>query len=361
MQHALTAALRADPRARAMNVTVPCVGRVLVDLMEWLRLAGDLNSGPWLRPQHEGARVHSIRVESDASSRRWGAVLEVPALDGRAPSPPFQAADSFTAAEAVLPINVKEMLAVLYLVMAYVRARGSTALRGARLSFWLDNWAAVANFSKGGGPSPELSALAFSWYKLQVQYGFTSVFQWWGTKENVRADALTREALAADVMLDAGVFAWLCRCLLRDHGVQVVLDAMASPATARALPGAPPLPFVSRYHTGREVAVDIFQHSVAGLVATLAPSGVRAAAYCFPPPPVRTAVVHHLDRDRALVLLVLPDDSGAHFPLVRRAALACWPLRPATGGSVLWCVAGAGGLQPWPEGEHGWFAYLCQF
>jgi hypothetical protein len=135
MQHALTAALRADPRARAMNVTVPCVGRVLVDLMEWLRLAGDLNSGPWLRPQHEGARVHSIRVESDASSRRWGAVLEVPALDGRAPSPPFQAADSFTAAEAVLPINVKEMLAVLYLVMAYVRARGSTALRGARLSF----------------------------------------------------------------------------------------------------------------------------------------------------------------------------------------------------------------------------------
>ena len=82
MQHALTDAMRRDARARASNnpIPVPVVGDLANDLQAWCALEGDLNGGPWLRPDHWAFR---LRMDSDASSRRWVACCSFHQLPGR--------------------------------------------------------------------------------------------------------------------------------------------------------------------------------------------------------------------------------------------------------------------------------------
>ena len=153
MQHALTAAVRRDARARASNnpIPVPAGGELANDLQAWCALEGDLNGGPWLRPDHWAFR---LRMESDASSRRWGGVLFFPPTPGSeaGSGAVFRAAGEFDpAVELPLDINMKEMMAVIKIVLAFVHTHGRTALVGRRLDFgWITKRRWLTS-GKGGG------------------------------------------------------------------------------------------------------------------------------------------------------------------------------------------------------------------
>ena len=222
----------------------------------------------------------------------------------------------------------------------------------------------MAKFRKGGGASPALSRLAKEWYQLQVEYEFVSTFQWWGTKENVTADGLTREDLEADARLHPRVVDTLHQWMDASSFGELVSDLMASPVSAIMDPRGLALPFVSRYHTGSEVAVDILSQDLTRLLDALprrAASG-PAVGYCFPPATMRSAVVAYARTSGRRWLFVLPREYGPWYPTVRLAQVGVLPL-VAPDGQSLFSAAGPGGVYgPVPAlAGTAWDALLCQF
>lgn len=343
MQHVLTQTLRLHPSARQEDRKVGFKkdSQVAMDLREWLRLREDLNGGPWLASQHMSWRLQ-WRVESDASSKGWGAALFLPATDGVLGDVVFEAASEFSMEESTFHINRKEMLAVCKLVRAFAHAKGHDSLRGRRLSFWLDNVAAVANFTKWGGSSVVLTACAREWFWLQMELGFTATFKWWGTKANWRADLLSRldvaELWALPIRLQLQLLRWLATLQL-----EVVVDIMASPVSAILDVSGQRLPFISRYHTGEEIAVDVMAVNPATVVAGQHHGeGKRALAYCFPPGVMRLAVLSHLATTRTPTVWIAPARTGVWSPLVLAARTHVLQLALTPAEQQVWEQASGG-------------------
>lgn len=286
---------------------VPLTPDMRADLGEWVQLEMFLEGGPWLLPRHI-----ALRIETDASSRAWGGVLRLPNQE------PFECASIFEAEELALPINVKEMLAVLRTITAFLHRRGGGALRNRRLDFYVDNAAAIANFAHLGGRSPQLTYCAQQLFRLQRDYHFVATFQWWSTHDNVTADRLSRPSAASDEVLHH----LAVRELLRRFPA-VRIDWMAAPPSAICCKVEGRLPFVSRYHTGAEFAVNVFTQDMGPKHPLLGPHGW---GYCFPPAPLRLAVIHHAHMCGARVIFILPDQKAAWWPLIARALIDSWPL-----------------------------------
>lgn len=373
MQRLITKSLRRFPAARHSGLSVRLDPQSRADLNDWLSIQDSLTGGPWLEPQHQGYRI-KLRVESDASSRRWGAALflpnSLPAPSGG--SSPFEAGAEFAADELPLSINEKEMVAVIRLVESFVHAEGEAQLRGKRLDFWVDNRSAVAYFTKGGGRSEALTRLARRWFELQVQYAFVATFQWWGTKENVRADGITRLNPADDACLSPHVFSQLSSFFRCSFNVAIVVDLMASPASAQRDAQGLPLPFVSRFHVGSEKAVDVLGQDIPALVTQLSlpftptpgfSSSSLPVGYCFPPASMRASVIHHAARCHARVVFILPRMAALWWPLVLSARVGEWVLPLPPSGDPLFTMAASGGVTravPLVPGQQ-WLAILCAF
>ena len=320
LQHDVTAALRRSPLARNRDDWVPLSDQSLADLREWLGLAAHLNGGPWLHPKHTALRV--VRVESDASGRRWGVVFEPLSPSGH-PVEVVCAAAEFSLAEAQLHINEKEMLAVIRGLLSLLHQRGPAALKGYRFDLWLDNAAAVSNFNKCGGPSVALTAYARELFRLQLQWEFHCSFHWWSTSANLRADRLSRENAMDDAHLHALIFTDAVHSLCAGRNVAVAIDFMASPHSAQSLL-CRRLPFVSRYLTGEELAVDLFSHDPAALLrlSSSGAEGVEPIGYCFPPAVMRAAVLSFLRAARSQFIVILPVVPGPYWPMVACASRA---------------------------------------
>ena len=286
---------------------VPLTLDMRSDLHEWLQLHMFLNGGAWLLPRHL-----PLRIETDASSRAWGGVLRLP------DQPAFECASIFEAAELELPINVKEMLAVLRTITAFLHRHGSAALRNRRLDFYVDNAAAIANFAHLGGRSPRLTHCAKQLFYLQRDYHFLATFQWWSTTDNVTADRLSRPAADSDWVLHHLAVREVFR-----RFPAVGVDWMASPPSAIRTREGGRIPFVSRFHTGAEYAVNVFAQDMGPAHCLLGP---QRWGYCFPPAALRLAVIHHAQACGARVIFILPDLRAVWWPMLSRAVIDSWPL-----------------------------------
>ena len=316
---------------------------IQADLQEWLHLGTFLKGGAWLLPRHV-----ALRVETDASSRAWGGVLRLPG------QLPFECASIFEAAELDLPINAKEMLAVLRTITAFIHCHGGHALRHRRLDFYVDNAAAIANFAHLGGQSPQLTYCAKQLFYLQRDFHFTATFQWWSTTDNVAADLLSRPGAAADFALHR----LAARALLQRYPT-VAVDWMASPPSAIQDAAGKRLPFVSRFHTGTEYAVNVFSQDMGPRHLLLGPHGW---GYCFPPAALRLAVIHHAQACGARVIFILPDRQEAWWPLVARAMCDSWELRQDLpyGVEPVSKLSPSGAIVPVPV-SFVWRAFACVF
>ena len=215
------------------------------------------------------------------------------------------------------------MLAVIRGLLSLLHQRGSSVLKGCRFDLWLDNAAAVSNFNKCGGPSVTLTAYARQLFRLQLQWEFHCSFHWWSTSANLRADRLSRENAMDDAHLHALIFTDAVHSLCAGRDIAVAVDFMASPHSAQSLL-CRRLPFVSRYLTGEELAVDLFSQDTRTLLE-LAPNrveGVEPVGYCFPPAVMRAAVLSFLRAARSQFIVVLPADPGPSWPMVAGATRA---------------------------------------
>jgi hypothetical protein len=291
--------------------------------------------------------------------------------------PQFEAAAPFDATTAHLHINEQEMIAVLKGIGALIFSLGELAVRGRRFDFWLDNEVAVVNFTKGGGRSPALSERAKELFELQRRFQFSCSFKWWGTRENVRADALSRGDVRDDIRLAPDLYERMCDALLRQTQATCVVDTMADPGGAQWLfQGSCRLPFVSRYPTGEELAVDLLAQNWTSLMQRVlvgTQSHSRPVGYCFPPPEMRLPVIAYLAGARAAVVLVLPRRHDVWWPTMIRSCVwmfTLWAHTEGGGGQQEHCprpdfpfLLPSGEAAPgsqW-DGKTDWCAFLCNF
>ncbi len=142
----------------------------------------------------------ATRVESEASSRRWAIIFNPGASDE------FTAATDFSQLDFALPINAKEMIAVVRGFVELLRSRGREYVHGRRFALWLDNRAAVVHFTRWDGPAPQLTRLAHELFELEAEWQFTTQFSWWPSAANALSDRITREHPDADFRLHPTIF-----------------------------------------------------------------------------------------------------------------------------------------------------------
>ena len=247
-------------------------------LSVWIKFIQVFDGAPWMDVEHS-----ALRIETDASSRRWGGVLR----EGGESS--ISIGEEFSMEELQLHIEAKEALAVTKVIESIAEIRGWGFFAGKRIDAFIDNEPLVYSMKKGASRMEAVHAELekLFWWKLHHKF-FVSGY-WWGTKENFRADDITRTEIADD-----------CR-LLRYAYVQLWsqwgpfdADLMASSVSAQSNLAGEKLPFYSRYYSPGCAGVNI--------LAQLLKPGTY---FCFPPKKMVTAVAAFLASRKVAIQIVL--------------------------------------------------------
>jgi ribonuclease HI len=145
-------------------------------------LVEELRHWTTLLPRHDrlSCPIRSPRAEvelwTDVSTAGWGAHLGTEERVGWIPRK--YAGHSSTA---------REMTALMCAAEAF-----ESQLTGKRVRVFMDSKAAVANFTKEGGPVPELCAMVKEWVTWLEHHNIEPVYVWVPRKQNERADQLSR-------------------------------------------------------------------------------------------------------------------------------------------------------------------------
>jgi hypothetical protein len=195
-----------------------------VELQWWLDNLDRIN-GQDIRPLPLAGIFDSV-IECDASDTGVGAVIlvEAAALGTSTLVAALLASAAGTATRRLVRQRVREGLELMKALPAYLLDASSTLrelfgiwtfvtdlaprLSGGRHRVQMDNLGCVfimggivppfavggkewGEFVSGGSPNPDLQRLAVQLFDIQLQYGFTLVFEWVPRDRNVRADFLS--------------------------------------------------------------------------------------------------------------------------------------------------------------------------
>lgn len=248
-------------------ISIGISSRLCQVLQLWVKFLDVFDGAPWMEVAHS-----SIRIETDASSRRWGGVLREKGQTT------LEVGEEFNEADLKLHIEAKEAIAVTRVIHAIAEVRGWGFLRGKRLDAYIDNLPLVFSMKKGASRMIEVhrEIERLFWWKLEHKFYCSGI--WWGTKENFRADDITRTEAADDNCLCRAVFL----DLWRDWG-RFEADLMASSVSAQHDLDNIRLPFFSRYYSPGCAGINL-------LAQSLAPGSY----YCFPPANMIDTVVAFL-------------------------------------------------------------------
>ena len=277
-----SSAARFAPGAQALSADV------LFELRFWrMTVTSSSAVRRWRRQHHLAARV----ISSDSSSRRWGGVIDrAPLAPGQPPLPPLLCADLWAPEAARLHINVKEFLALLWVLYLGVQEAG---LADCVVDAYIDS-SVLLGLLKGdwrGSPSPALNlCLLFLWF-LQCSFGFELRPHWIPSEENQAADELSRLPDTYEYMISRRLW----RLVQQAFGPHA-LDLMSSAALTHSAGDGRRLPFVSRFASPEAVSYDVFR-------ASLSPG---VAYYAHPPPPLIMPLLAHLRERRASCTVVVP-------------------------------------------------------
>ena len=244
-----------------------------------------------------------IRMDTDASSTGWGAIL-------------YRLADSsvasgvFTAKQMPLRIHIKEMLAV---------REGLDALgddvRDCFMDIYTDNTVGEATLVRGSGRVPELQAFAEELLRFQLRRNIIIKVHCVTTGDNVAADELSRGTFGVasrkydrnDHRLSPRHF----RLLQSWYSLPFTIDACASARNAQLQR------YIAREPEGHPgcVAANVLAYPFPRV------GGVREFVYCNPPWPIISAVWRHFKLSHVRGVLIVPDypQEQWYTPLMRDA------------------------------------------
>ena len=278
-------------------------------LTVWVSILHRFEGMPWMRTEHD-----TIRVQTDASSIRWGGVLKT--SDG---ATALTVGEEFAPEELGLDIETKEAMAVVRVLQGIMTVGGEAALAGKRVNVWIDNQALVFAMLNGASRNKTVHAQLeqLFWVKVDCKCMITPI--WWDTKANWEADGVTRVLKDDDWRLcrEAFLQVW-------DRFGPFDMDLMASSVNVQSTPSGSPLPFYSRFLCAGSARV--------GLLAQDLGAG---AYYCFPHRSMVGPVVAYLSMRRGVrvALIVRAGDDSAWRPRLRAAVRVNQHILPA--GSVV--------------------------
>jgi hypothetical protein len=268
----------------------------------WIRFLDTFDGAPWLASEHT-----SLRIQTDASGRRWGGVLKT-AGDITA----LSVGAEFEPEELGLDIETKEAMAVVRTLEGIEEVRGGDFLAGTRLNIWIDNLALVFAMAKGASRNHTTHQQLESLFWMKLRLSFTVSPIWWDTKANWEADGITRVEKDDDWRLSRAAFLWLWRKVGPFN-----MDLMASSVSRHKTPEGEGLPFFSRFHSKGSTGVDLLAQQV--------PEGRH---FCFPHHKMVQAVVGYLARFRRVeVALIVRKSDRSWRPRTRDGRVNCLPLR----------------------------------
>jgi hypothetical protein len=273
------------------DATLALSPRVLADFNCLLAMRDWEKCSKWHHELH-------LRMDTDASSHGWGAVLYV--------SPIARCGGPFTPDQLPLHINPKEVLAVRY----GLDALGHRIPAGSRLELYVDNTVAQSAALRGSSTDDLMQQLALDILRWQLQANVVISIHRVTSKANVIADFESRRFAPAEAAtvpphaldqgtasiergnhrLNPGLFVTL-QCLVRER---FTIDACAYPENAQCPR------FISREWTKGCVAADVFSYSFPPV------DGRREYIYCNPPWNLIAAVWAHFRQQRCQGVLLFP-------------------------------------------------------
>ena len=258
----------------------------------WARFLDTFDGAPWLDTSHS-----VLRIETDASSRRWGGVLRERDVTV------IEVGEEFSAEEMSLHIEAKEAIAVCKVIEGIVAVKGWGFIEGRRVDAWIDNLPLVFALAKGSSKMEGVHDVIEKLFWWKLEHHFTLTGFWWNTLANFRADGITRTELDGDWRLGTVVFATLW-----DRFGPFDMDLMASSISVQKHPDGSNLPFYSRYVSPGCSGVNLLAQSVQG-----------GNMYCFPPSVMVGTVLAHLCSNSAplkIALVACKEGAGAWLSMV---------------------------------------------
>ena len=110
-----------------------------------------------------------MRIETDASSRRWGGVLRERDVTV------IEVGEEFSAEEMSLHIEAKEAVAVCKVIEGIVAVKGWGFIEGRRVDAWIDNLPLVFALAKGSSKMEGVHDVIekLFWWKLEHHFTLT--------------------------------------------------------------------------------------------------------------------------------------------------------------------------------------------
>jgi hypothetical protein len=251
----------------------------LVKVLEvWVRFLDTFDGAPWMQTMHS-----VLRIETDASSRRWGGVLR------EGGSSTIEVGEEFSLEEMGLHIEAKEAIAVTRVIEEIAKLRGWQFLSGKRIDAWIDNLPLVFALGKGSSSMREVhdEVEKLFWWKLEHHFSLGAI--WWDTHANFRADGITRTEVDGDWRLSREGF-----LLVWARWGPFDMDLMASSVSVQRDMTGQALPFFSRFRSPGCAGVNVLAQVLG-----------NGSFYCFPPAQMIGPVVCHLANLREHMRLVL--------------------------------------------------------
>lgn len=276
------------------------------DLLQLRALSDWSGLSVWPSGLHLALNLPHV-LETDASSRAWGAALF---MGGDR----FLVGAEFTEAERQRPIHILELWAVKRALTTL-----GHRLRACYLDVFTDNEIVRHALARGAPRDPEIRAFAKELLAFQLQHGIIVRVHRITTADNVTADWLSRLYPEGPTDGDARDEHMLAPHRFKElqawTGGTLTLDACASPGN-NLLPR-----YITRFPVAADgcVAVDVLS------CAFVIRPGVREVVYAHPPWPLIAPLWAHLRECEAAGVMVVPDlPSQPWFGMLKAEARACF-------------------------------------
>ncbi|KAI8487678.1 hypothetical protein Bbelb_346710 [Branchiostoma belcheri] len=293
-------------------------GDLRKEIEHWEFLESWQGSFPWRQERHL-----TIKLASDASNARWGGVID-PGMDSQ-----LVLGDAWSQRERALHINIKEALAVRYVMEA-----AGDRCRNARVQLQVDNQAVMHAWKAQGRKSKQMFDVLKEIFSLTLRMNCALSMSYVRSADNP-ADMPSRSFSEVDMALTEDAWETL-ELKLGPHGI----DCMAMPSNARLHN------FIAPFPTRQARAVDFFAQTFGKELAKY------GKGYVFPPVALVGQVFNHIKQCQYPCTLVAPCTSPVRY---------WWPILKATASKrVLVGRRGQAGIVKMPS-PVGWSPHCLEW
>jgi len=294
--------LKPDAKKRTKNMTrIYVSSKLREEWYMWIYFLQENKGAPWKTFSNIFVTAD---VHSDASGRSFAGVVDVP---GKATK---IAAGEFNDYMLKQDIQVKEAEA-LRVTLTMIVNEFPDLIKGKTLICKVDNQVLIAVLErKGTSQNLAMNEVGKAIYWLMEKGQFFLVCQYVRSELNI-SDKFTRESPGLETSITDEAFRTIW-----DYFGPFQWDLMATYANVNKNLNGEPLFFFSRYYDEKSKGIDVFKQELHSC----------QEMFCFPPLPMISKVLKHLEQQKVSCVMVLPKIWAPWSNLMNQHKLACFDL-----------------------------------